>query len=128
MGLTLLDYTRKRQASAPASATDATLLLTFGSVPATRVWRVEGIVVACNSTATPAVYVYDATPSAGLLPCQGTRYGTFTVDDQASPITLRAGDQLVIEFRGCSLGSVARARVQFAVYAGTVGSPTPVAV
>lgn len=130
MSLTLAAYQVVRRASKPtdAPADGSTVDVTCGTVPGGQTWRVEGLTVASSSSTVPLVYIYDATPAQGLVPADATRYGTFTVDDRASPITLLAGDQLVVEFRGVSAGAVCRVRVQYVVYVGTPVAPTPVAI
>lgn len=125
----VLEFCVTRLVSKPAGATGS-ITLTMGTCPPTQIWRIEQIVVEVQgSTTTAILYVFDRQPGPGVVPCQGTRQGSFTVDDQATPITILAGDQLTLVFDNVSLGAVARARVQYVVLAGTAaGTPTPVAV
>lgn len=121
----LTTFVVRRLTSAPAAATGQ-CQVALTQVPTTQCWRVEQIAVQCTSGADTVLYVYDQDPVAKPVPCQGTRYGNFTVDDQASPITLLPGSQLFIEWEGASSGAVGRARVQYTVLRGTNrGTPVP---
>lgn len=128
MGWELIAYTVLRRSSSPSGGTAGTVTITFPPVPVGQVWRVDGIAVVCDSSTTAELLIYDEEPTPTSIPCQGTRNANFTVDDQASPLTIPGGNQLVLVFVNVSKGAVARARVQFSVLQGTAGKAQPVAV
>lgn len=129
MGLSLLSWTVKRVASSSPAGATGTIVIPVGGPAGTQWWRVEQIAISCTSSTETAFFAYDRpAPWTGMVPCQATRVGNATVDDQATPITIMPGDQLTLVWTGCSEGSVARARVQIAVFSGTPGTPTPLSV
>jgi hypothetical protein len=123
------DYIVTITNSKPAGATGK-CTISLGPVPAGYVWRVEGIAIRCTSPAGSEFFVYDRTPlSTNVVPAQGATRGDLTFADMASPITIKEGQPLVLQWTGVTPGIVAYARVQVVQLRGNAqAGPTPVAV
>jgi hypothetical protein len=127
MGWTVVDFAVLRRNSQPAEQTDATLEISFPAPAGGQLWRVEQIAVLCTSSTPTALYVYDQTPP-GPAPAGGTVKGDLTFATFDPPLTIRTGNQLVLQWKGASKGAIAYARVQFQILQGTAGALTPVSV
>jgi len=89
----LADYA---QAAAAADVDAGTITVTFEQVPDGELWLVDRIVVSCTSTTATRALVYDGDPSDPRRIWDGTQSGNFDAADNASPIQLPAGSQLVV--------------------------------
>jgi hypothetical protein len=129
VGVVLLDYVVKRQQSKPSAVAAGVVTITFAQVPADQRWRVDGMVVRCPNASGASVLcqVYDLPVGPNVVPIEKTRSGTLDVADQSSPLTIPAGGQLTFVFSNVDLGVIAYVRIQYGLYSGTQGAPTPVA-
>jgi hypothetical protein len=93
-GWSLADYGRASR-SADRDA-DGTITVEFDQVPDGELWLVDRIVVFCDSATLTRALVYDDAGAEPRSVRDGTQTGNFDVADNASPIQLEAGTQLVI--------------------------------
>lgn len=148
MGITLLEYAVARKSG--NNQTGTTVSLAFGAVPNQQLWRVDQIAVGIIASAPnvpqgipPSVLLYDQSPTETTLAIQGSDLSLYDNDsaedsatyinmwadwdDQSSPLTILGGDELTVVFLNVSNGAQCLARVQYGLYQGTSGTPTPVA-
>jgi hypothetical protein len=150
VGQTLLEYRVLRRVIRIQSGFSGEI--DCGQVPLDKTWRVDQISVglfgevAILGLSGQPVLVYDQpqgltssndpalnvptvpVDATVLLPVNSS--GTLVADfnDRGSPITVLGGDELAIVFpASLSVGWVAVLRVQYGVYQGTAGAPTPIA-
>lgn len=147
MPLDLVDYQVTRLSRTVNINDPTTYVLALPAVPVNYLWRVDQVSVAVfGAGATgfnpPTVLVYDQAIQPTTVPVQGTVLstlqapllyrGTFVFwadfDDQGSPITVRGGDVFSLAYdQRLPNNSLIAARVQYGVFQGTSGQPTPVA-
>lgn len=154
MPLVLTDYQVWRKTANVTTGGNAGLVeIDCDPVPQGSVWRVDQVacvvfplgqgesIVVSNPI---LVSLYDAAqPGPTAIPIQATElapypspYGNVSAtepsywadwDAEAGPFTILGGQQLAIVFSPIPQGSTAAVRVQYGLFMGTAGTPTPVA-
>lgn len=116
IGLYAADVGKQTVVSPAAAADGANVTCVFPIVQSPDyAWRVDRVVVQCSGTKTPLCLLYDDPQMRSLDLADGTTDGGLNVADNASPLLLLQGDQLVVVFEGCSAGAVATTRIQYVV-------------
>ena len=113
------DY-QQRSAQSPAAAADGVIQVAFGPVPDNQLWRLERIVVSCTSSAATSctLYLDYADPAHAL---DYTPAGNFDISDEAAPVQIPSGSQLLVVWTGASVGAVGTARAQWVQLLRTTG-------
>lgn len=120
-----MTYDRRNRLPRTATATAGGIgTITYDPVPSGYEWHVERITVFNGGAAAPVVGIYhDSVDPVNLL--DYTLAGNADVALELPPLVLFSGEQLVVQFTGCTALSVCTSVIQYIIMGGSeMDAPT----
>jgi hypothetical protein len=114
----LVDFPASLESTAKADA-NGTATVEFDPIDSPFLWRVERITTYLSDQAPPAGAVCQVYEGPTILPTRlrdGSGSPSLDIADQSSPITLQPTSQLVVQWTGLRVNTVASVSVQYQLW------------
>lgn len=115
--IVLVDYPPALEATVKADAT-GTATAEFDPIDSPFLWRIERMTTFLNAAAPASArcLVYEGPSLRPIRLRDGSSSPALDIADQSSPITLQPSSQLVVQWTGLTVGTVASVSVQYQLW------------